>query len=102
MCSTEMLFSDFVQCTDAAGSACLLTLSMGDFRKRLPRAPCLGMLSHATVCMRCSWKEANCQVTCMVSLSHFAQTSLKKEMKSYQFLTPQVPQIQQQYAEGSG
>lgn len=99
MCSTEMLFSNFVLSTDAAGSACLLPPSTAVFMKRLPRAPCLVRLGHATVCMRFSWKEASCQIICVVSLSHFAQ---KKETKSYQFLTLQVPQIQQRHAEGSG
>ena len=49
----------------------------------------------------CSWKEDNCQVTCAVSLSRFARTSLKKETESYLFLTPQVPQIQERLTEGS-
>lgn len=49
----------------------------------------------------CSWKEANCRVTCAVSLSRFARTSLKKERKIYWFLTPQVPQMQERLTEGS-
>lgn len=51
MFSTELLFSNFVQCMDAARSSWLLPLSTADFRNRLPRAPCLGRLGHHAVCL---------------------------------------------------
>lgn len=72
MCSAEMLFCNFVQCMGAARSSRLLPLSTAGFRRRLPRAPCLGRLG-----LELLMEEANCQVTCMGSLLHFAQTSLK-------------------------
>lgn len=49
MCSTEMLFSNFVQCMGPARSSCLLPLSIAFLRKRLPRAPHLGRFGHAAV-----------------------------------------------------
>lgn len=49
MCSTEMLFSNFVQCMGAARSSCLLPLSIAFLRKKLPRAPHLGRFGHAAV-----------------------------------------------------
>lgn len=57
---------------------------------------------HAAMCLELLVEGSQLQLTCAVSLSRFAWTSLKNKTKSYQFLTPEVPQIQEQLPEGTG
>lgn len=101
LCCTDMLFSSLRQCVDTAFSSYLLPFSTATFRNGLPRAPSLIGPPWMLLGRKEALKTANCKMIWVASSSHFVKSSLKKEMKTYWFLTSQVLWKQKWLAKGS-